>query len=105
MVPIRTPRRRARLRSCACQATSKSDPLATRKLTPLPWSTLCCLPAPGRHFGFGEKAGAAFLAEPVAVATDREDVAVVEQPIEDRGRDDRIAEDGAPFARAIFLRR
>ena len=38
---------------------------------------------------------------PVALATDGEDVTVVEQPVEDRGGNDRIAEDLAPFAKPV----
>src|SRR5690606_14137730 len=68
------------------------------KTDPLSWSSLCCLPVLACRFGLRQKAGAALLPKPVAVATDREHVAVVEQAVEDRGRDDRIAEDAAPFA-------
>src|SRR5260370_1470088 len=41
---------------------------------------------------------AALLAYPVAVAADRDDVAMVQQPVEDGGGDDSIAEDAAPLA-------
>jgi hypothetical protein len=44
-----------------------------------------------RSGGFGET-GAALFAQPIAVAADVGDVAVVEKPVEDRGGDHRIAE-------------
>jgi hypothetical protein len=40
-----------------------------------------------------DQTGAALLAQPVAVATDGDDVAVVQQPVEDRSRNHRVAED------------
>jgi hypothetical protein len=49
-----------------------------------------------------DQPGSAFLAQAIAVAADGDYLAVMEQPVEDGGGDDRIAEDGAPFAdRAI----
>src|SRR5207248_44650 len=45
-----------------------------------------------------DQAGAPLLAQPVTVAADGDDMAVVEQAVEDGSRHDRIAEDGAPFA-------
>ena len=51
-----------------------------------------------RRAGLLQKAGAALFAQAVAVAADGDDVAVVQQPVEDRGGDHRIAEDGAPLA-------
>ena len=49
-----------------------------------------------------QKAAASLFAKTVAVAADGDDVAVVKQPIEDRGSHDGVAEDRAPFAdRAI----
>jgi hypothetical protein len=47
--------------------------------------------------GFDESR-AALLAQPVAVAADRDDVAVVQELVEDRGGDDGIAEHAAPLA-------
>src|SRR5260370_8964940 len=41
---------------------------------------------------------AALLAYPVAVAAHRDDVALVQQPVEDGGGDDSIAADAAPLA-------
>src|SRR3546814_744335 len=43
------------------------------------------------------QAGTALLAQPIAVAADGDDLAVVQQAIEDRGGDDGIAEHAAPF--------
>jgi hypothetical protein len=48
--------------------------------------------------GLLQKATAPLFAEAVAVAPDGDDVAVVEQPVEDRCGDDWIAQDLAPFA-------
>src|SRR5262249_1073048 len=45
-----------------------------------------------------EQAGAPLLAQPVAVAADRDDVAVMEQAVEDRMGHDGIAEHGALLA-------
>ena len=47
-----------------------------------------------------QKPAAPFLLQAVAVATDREDVAVVKKAIEDGGCYDGIAEHGTPFADA-----
>jgi hypothetical protein len=49
------------------------------------------VPPRSRHGGLQEP-GAALFAQPVAVATDREDMAVVQQPVEDRGRHHGVAE-------------
>lgn len=57
-----------------------------------------CLAHRRRCVGPLEHAGPPFLAQSVAVAADRDHVAVVQQVIEDRGRDDRIAEYLAPLA-------
>src|SRR5262249_9644934 len=49
-----------------------------------------------------QQASAPFLAQPVAVAADRDDVAVMEEAVEDSGRHHGIAEHGSPLAdRAI----
>jgi hypothetical protein len=45
-----------------------------------------------------DQAGAGFLAQPIAVATDGQDVAVVQQSVEDGSGHDRVAEDLASFA-------
>ncbi len=45
-----------------------------------------------------DEAGAALFAQPVAVAADGDDLAVVQEAVEDRGCDDGVAEHGAPFA-------
>src|SRR5437879_12948534 len=45
-----------------------------------------------------DEARAALLAQAVAVAADRDDLAMVEQAIEDRRRHDGIAEHGSPLA-------
>ena len=45
-----------------------------------------------------QKATPALSAQPVALAPDGGDVAMVEHPVQDRGDDDRVAEDTAPFA-------
>lgn len=45
-----------------------------------------------------DQAGAALLAQPIAVAADGDDVAVVEEPVEDGGGGHWIAENRAPFA-------
>jgi hypothetical protein len=52
----------------------------------------------GCRSGRLQKAGAALLAQSVAVAADGEDVAVVEQAVEDGGGHPRIAKDLAPLA-------
>ena len=51
-----------------------------------------------RRSGLLQKATATLFAEPIAVSADGDDVAVVEQSIEDGGRDDGIAKDRAPFS-------
>ena len=51
-----------------------------------------------RRSGLLQKPAAPLFAEAVAVAPDGDDVAVVQQAIEDPGRDDRVPEDAAPFA-------
>jgi hypothetical protein len=48
--------------------------------------------------GLLQKASPALFTQPVAIATDGDDLAVVEQPVEDHGGDDRIAEHGSPLA-------
>lgn len=45
-----------------------------------------------------QKAAAALVAQPIAVAPDRDDLAVVQQPIEDGGGGDRVAKHLPPFA-------
>lgn len=50
-----------------------------------------------RRGGFLQKTAAALFVEAIAVALDGDDVAVVEQAIEDGRDDDRISEDRAPF--------
>jgi hypothetical protein len=45
-----------------------------------------------------EYSGTALLTLPTAVAPDRHHVAVVQEPVRDRGRHHRIAEHGVPFA-------
>ena len=50
-----------------------------------------------RRSGFLQKAAATLFTEPVAVAPDRDDVAVVEKAIEDGGSHHGVAEHGAPF--------
>src|SRR5689334_15666917 len=57
---------------------------------------------PGRWSGWcAEEAGPLLLSEPVAFAPDVEDVAVVEQSIEDGGGDDGVAEHLAPLGEAL----
>ena len=55
----------------------------------------CGLPGLDRRL---EQAGTALFAQPVAVAANGDDVAVVQQTIENGGRHHRIAEHGAPLA-------
>jgi len=45
-----------------------------------------------------QKTTAAFRAQAVAVATDGDDVVMVQEPVEDGGGDDGIAEHRAPLA-------
>src|SRR5690606_12208896 len=67
-----------------------------------PWSAALALSGLARRFGLRQKAGSALLPQAIAIAADREDLAVMEQAIEDRGRHHGIAEDAAPLAdRAI----
>jgi hypothetical protein len=47
-----------------------------------------------------DEAGAAFFAQAIAVAADGDDLAVMEQAIENRGRHDRVAEHGTLPLRA-----
>ena len=42
--------------------------------------------------------GPALVREPTALAADRDDVTLMQQRVEDRGRDNRIAKDCTPFA-------
>ena len=51
-----------------------------------------------------DETGAAFFAQAVTVAADRDHLAVMEEAIEDGGRHDRIAEYGAPFAHGAVTR-
>lgn len=44
------------------------------------------------------------LAQAITVAADGDDMAVVEQSVKDRRSDDRIAEDGTPFADGAVAR-
>src|SRR4051794_16597497 len=90
-----------------CQPTSGTGPFATLRtglrfkflLSQVPGKPRSCRfrCAFGDHGSF-EQPGTSFLAQPVAVAADRDDVTVVQQPVEDCGRDDGIAEHGAPLA-------
>lgn len=54
--------------------------------------------------GRPDEAAVSLGAEPVAVAADGQHVAVVQEPVEDRGRDHRICEHGAPFGNAAVRR-
>src|SRR5918996_909469 len=126
---------RSRSRPRSCQATSGSDPLATRRTDP--WGLVSRKACPGspregpagrapssarRRPAGGtcgptwasrgscgrrqlvrlarrlEQAGAALLAQPIAVAADGDDVAVMEEAVEDRRRHHRIAEHRPPLA-------
>ena len=51
-----------------------------------------------------EEAGVPFLPEPVALATDVQHLAVVQQPVQDGRGDDGIAEKLAPLAEALVGR-
>lgn len=51
-----------------------------------------------------DEAALPFGAEPVTVAADSQHVAVVQEPVEDRGGDHRIGEHGAPFSNAAVRR-
>src|SRR5919108_3078327 len=87
VVPSRATKRRAW--EVACLPTWASS-----------WSCLC------RHARCDrrrlQQAGAPLLAQPVAVAADRDDVAVMEEAVEDSSCHDGIAEHGSPLAdRAI----
>src|SRR5690242_828538 len=59
-----------------------------------------------RSLGFGnelvwlDQAGAPLLAQPVALATDRDDVTVVQQAVQDRGGNQGVPEDACPLAHA-----
>ena len=46
----------------------------------------------------------AFLPEPVALATDVQHVAVMQQPVQDGRGDDSVAEQLAPFAESLVGR-
>jgi hypothetical protein len=48
--------------------------------------------------GLLQKAGAALFLEPVGLPADRDDGAVMQEPIEDSGGDDGVAEDFSPIA-------
>ena len=47
-----------------------------------------------------DQAGASFFTQAVTVAADRDHMAVVKQAVQDRGGDQTIVEDAAPFAHA-----
>src|SRR3954471_22531960 len=80
-----------------CQTTSGTRPRATPRTRPPPSRR-----RPGRNrCGAGlEQPRAALLAQPVAVAFDGQHVAVVEQTVEDRGRDHGVVQDRPPLAHA-----
>ena len=80
--------------SPACPATSGTDPLASRRTDP----RLIFYVVGLRRSGLLQKAAPALFAQSVAFAPDGDDVAVVQHSVKDRGGDDRITEDGAPFA-------
>jgi hypothetical protein len=50
-----------------------------------------------RRSGLLQKPAAALFAKAIAVTSDGDDLAVVKQPVEDRGGDHGVAEDAAPF--------
>src|SRR5580765_6446157 len=52
-------------------------------------------------FGQWNQAGLASFLEPVTLAADVDRSGMVQQAVEDRGRDDRVTEDRAPFAVAL----
>ena len=52
-----------------------------------------------------DEAGAAFLMQSAAVAAVGDDLAVVQEPVEDHGGDDRIAEHGRELGGRVFGRR
>src|SRR3984957_4802105 len=96
-----------------CQTSPGTAPFASEELPPplASWSRLKVGPAGGGTQGGGadrrpvtggrlDEAALSLGAEPVAVAPDGQDVTVVQEPVEDCGRDDRIGEYDAPFSKA-----
>ena len=88
-----------------CQTPSGTAPFASRRTAPTlaSWSRLKVSCAGGGTEGGGadrravsggrlDEAALSLGAEPVAVAADRQHVAVVQEPVEDRGGDHRITE-------------
>ena len=51
-----------------------------------------------------EESGVAFLPEPVALAPDVQDMAVMQQPVQDGRGDHRVAQEFAPLAEALVGR-
>ena len=51
-----------------------------------------------------EESGVVFLREPVALATDVQDMAVMQQPVQYRRGDHRVAQEFAPLAEALVGR-
>ena len=51
-----------------------------------------------------EESGMAFLTKPVALPSDVQHVAVMQQPVKDRRGDDGIAQEFAPLAEALVRR-
>src|ERR1700732_2353474 len=86
-----------RRRACSheCQATPGFDPRATFGIDPLGLSQLLRLlrRGPLRH-----KSRAVLLVQSIDIASDRDDVVVVQQPIENRRCRDGVAEYGSPLA-------
>ncbi len=49
-----------------------------------------------------DEAALSIRAEALAIAADGQHVAVVQEPVEDRGGDYRVGEHNAPFGNAVF---
>src|SRR5436190_12480266 len=63
-------------------------------------------PPPGslRGLGGADEAGFELLFEPIGIAPDVDGDRVMQDPVEDRGRNDAVAEDLAPAAEALVAR-
>ena len=100
-------------RAGCCQATPTSGPVATRKLGFIGWQFAllyelgvgCCSWLGCRGLGWCDQccdewfdqARSSLFSEPVAISSDCEHLAVMEQSIEDRGSDHLITKDLSPL--------
>src|ERR1700760_1247788 len=97
------PRRRAQSRSSMAEGYRRSRRAAclTAASTAPPWDrsgAASCRCSLRRRRGLLQQSAAPLFAQPVAVAADGQHMTVVQQPVEDRARDHRIAKYRTPLA-------